>query len=199
MYNTTGNRRSFSTTRSLRLDPASYTSLAFATHKTGVLFSSPFYMLVLGLSATIYIMLIRVSPDSNYSSSNPEHLANLVELAENLDYVLSQYLVESRDNIGALLNSTNFIGAFDDLRSHYDVLCQLYTSNCSIFDSFDIAYDILDDLHNYDADEYRDRLINVRNNIRSSCNEMLSLMRQIESNTIGYEFFTVRMPNFWLE
>ena len=187
--------RSFSTTKSLRLDPSSYTALAFATNKSAIPFVSPFYLLALGLASTLYIMLIRVSPESAISG-NVEHVANLVELAERLDETLINFISNVQILNHHYINNPGNILLFDEMRSLYDTLCQVYTTTSGIFDAFESAYEILNELDSDDGLDYVNRLVNVRNNINISCNEMLRLMRSIENSTLGYDFFTNRMPNF---
>ena len=187
--------RLFSTTRSLGLDPSSYTALAFATNKSVISVVSPFYLLALGLASTLYILLIRVSPESAISG-NLEHVANLVELAERLDQTLTNFLSNVQIINHHYMNNAGNISLFDEMRSLYDTLCQVYTSTSGIFDAFESAYEILNELDSDDGLDYVNRLVNVRNNINISCNEMLRLMRSIENSTLGYDFFTNRMPNF---
>jgi len=129
--------RSFSTTRSLRLDPSSYTALVFATNKSAIAFVSPFYLLALGLASTLYIMLIRVSPESAISG-NVEHVSeaqNLVELAERLDEILINFIFNVQIINHHYMNSSGNILPFDEMRSLYDTLCQVYTSTIGIFSS----------------------------------------------------------------
>lgn len=189
--------KSFSTTRSLRLDPSSYTALAFASNKSAIPFVGPFYLLALGLASTLYILLIRVSPESAISG-NIEHVANLVELAEKLDDALLDFISNAQILNHNYMNSSGNILPFEDMRSLHDTLCQVYTSTSGIYDAFESAYEILNDLDSDDGLEYVNRLVDVRNNIIIRCNDMLRLMRAIENCTLGYEFFTERMPNFWL-
>lgn len=189
--------RLFSTTIPLRLDPSSYTALAFATNKSVIPFVSPFYLLALGLASTLYIMLIRVSPESAISG-NLEHVANLVELAERLDQTLMNFISKVQILNHHYMNNPGNILLFDEMRSLYDTLCQVYTTTSGIFDAFESAYEILNELGSDDGLEYVNRLVEVRNNITLRCNDILRLMRSIENYTLGYDFFTNRMPNFWL-
>lgn len=187
--------RSFSNTRSLRLDPSSYTALAFATNKSTIAFVSPFYLLALGLASTLYSMLIRVSPESPISG-NVEHVANLVELAERLNKVLTSFISNAQILNNHYVNNPGNVLLFDDMRSLYDTLCQVYTTTSGIFDAFSNAYEILNELDSPDALEYVNRLVDVRNNITLISNDMIKLMRYIDNCTLGYDFFTNRMPNF---
>ena len=85
---------------------------------------------------------------------------------------------------------------YEEMRSLYDLLCQIYTPAANIYDAFEITYEILSDLTSDDAQEYINRLIEARNSINNNCNVMLELMREIERITYGYDFFTKKMPNF---
>lgn len=90
------------------------------------------------------------------------------------------------------------MSGFEEMRSLYDSLCQVYTSTSQIYGAFEETYEILNGLDSNDGLEYVNRLVSVRNNITIRSNEILELMRAIENATLGYEFFTERMPNFWL-
>lgn len=187
--------KSFSTTRSLRLDPSSYTALAFASTKSALPLVGPFSLIALGLASTLYILLIRVSPESAISSS-PEHAANLVEIGERLDEALFDFVKQSQRLNHRYMNNSGYMAGFEEMRSLYDTLCQVYTSTSGIYDAFESCYEILNELDSDDSLEYVNRLVNVRNNITIRCNDMLKLMRAIENSTLGYEFFTEKMPNF---
>lgn len=186
--------KSFSTTKSLSLDPSSYTALAFASTKATISLLNPFFLLTLGLATTLYIQLIRVSPQSAISG-NLEHQANLVELAESLDAALYDFISNARILNHRYMNM-GYVSGYEELRSLYDSLCQVYTSTSQLYDAFESTYEILNDLDSNDGLEYVNRLVSVRNNITMRSNEILDLMRSIENATLGYEFFTERMPNF---
>lgn len=188
--------RSFSTTRSLSIDPSSYTVLAFASKKAVLAQLNPICYIALGLASVLYIQLIRVDPSSAITG-RLEHMENLVYMAVELDHLLFDVTKFGAEYSYELVHSSsNIVGSQEALRSLYDTLCEIYTSTSQIYDSFETVYDIINEYDTEEIKELTERLVEVRNLINIRCNAMLAIMRNIENHSIGYEFFTNRMPNF---
>jgi hypothetical protein len=199
--------RFFSTTKALRLDPGSFTSLAFAAKKVLSVryMNNPLWYVAVGLASVLFIHLNRVDPTSNISS-NLEHLANLVEIGEKLNEYLINFnhatersVNDAMSDYFATRGTIYVYYPFEGYKELYDSLCQMYTTTYGLNDAFETTYEIFNELDNEDAQEFANRTTEVRKNLTARCNEMLKLMRYTESYMRNYDFFTKKLPNFWLE
>lgn len=149
------------------------------------------------MSSVLYIKLIRVDPSSTISS-DLNHLANLVDMLEKLVKNLGDYNSISSNLYVYYVNEPISIFPFTELRCLYDSTCHLYTSVSHINDAFDTLYEIINEYDDETMYDLCNRLVKARDQLNINCNDLLTLMRKIERVTYGYDFFTNRMPNFWI-
>ena len=185
-------KRNFSVSRSLKIDPASYSSLAFASSNPMPLASAhPAFLVLVGFAYVLYVAVIRVPEVMDYSDVDFDRLAGLVHTLESFrdsfdsfTEVVNQYFRRSQGDLFA---------NYSDLRALYDCLNQIFTEVYSIEMNLDT---LSDHLNNLEDSELAERFAEARENIRENANNLLRIMRSIERLTFGIEFFNKRLPNF---
>ena len=176
------NKRFFSTTRHLYIDPASYSALAFASKSTlglPVSLLAPFLAL-LGLGYVVYNVTLHSIP---YTENDFWHIDRSTYIWQNCLW-FNHSLHEFLTNVNANVNQYNY----SELMSLYDSLNQLYVEVNSYLNNLDsMAQSSLSDRDN--GTMSRDWL-KLADSVRADQKDILDLLKFIEPRIDAYKFFS---------